>query len=117
MEEGVPDVWNPTGGNKIKGSSMIIPLTDLPDSNIYFGNLFGLVNVTCKDGEDNVHFTESEGDIVPNKRLSVFFSISDSKNGVPTWFYYWKEVIMPFGEISSLNYDASTSNYGYRILF
>ena len=54
MEEGIPDAWNPTGGNAKSGTTMKIPYSDLSRaSNSWFGNEYGEVNVSCKDAEGN----------------------------------------------------------------
>ncbi len=74
MEEGVPDVWNPTGGDSQSGSGMKIPYSDLQHaSNSYFGDRYGEVNVSCHDAEDNHHQRYSTDMRTKSSKAKVFF--------------------------------------------
>lgn len=99
MEEGVPDAWNPTGGNAKSGTAMKIPYSDLSRaSNSWFGDEYGEVNVSCRDAEGNFYrrySTDMRGICI---KANVFFPPDvNVEGGAPTstkppcWFVFWKD--------------------------
>lgn len=99
MEEGIPDAWNPTGGNAKSGTAMKIPYTDLARaSNSWFGDEYGEVNVSCYDAEGNFHrkySTDMRGFYI---KANVFFPPdvnveggAPSQQKPPCWFVFWKD--------------------------
>jgi hypothetical protein len=99
MEDGTPDAWNPTGGTTKKGTRMQIPYSDESRaSNSWFGDTYGTVTVSCKDGEDNSYIFRSTS-MKPSMKAKVFFEPTKDRNGKypyangepPAWFYFWKD--------------------------
>lgn len=108
MEDGFPDVWNPTGGNQ-KTGLMTIPSSDMPtdDDWDHFGDAYGTVNVFCEDGEGNNHRFYSTS-MNPSQTAKVFFhpGVQTNPGGISdNWFYYWKYAL--FGNVSDVTWNAS----------
>lgn len=111
MEDGFPDVWNPTGGNAKSappGSNMVIPNADLPDNDNWddFGAANGTVNVFCEDFEENNHQIYST-DLLPAQTARVFFNgglNTHPGGGSDNWFYYWKYAL--FGNIADVIFNG-----------
>lgn len=115
MEDGVPDVWNPTGGTSKTGTGMSIPNSDMPSSNSKFGDAYGTVNVYCEDADGSEHQFYSTS-MNPSEKTRVFFDKSASTNpdgSVPNWYYYWKSGNV-CGINSDVHYDAG-GDFGYYI--
>ncbi len=116
MEDGVPDAWNPTGGNA-KSGNMMIPFTDQARaSNSWFGDVYGTVNVFCEDGEGNNHSMYST-DMTPSNKVKVFFDPDVNVDGgapsnanPPSWFVFWKDGVVIEG-IGTTTYDH-TGDFG-----
>ena len=91
MADGVPDVWNPTGGNAKSGMGMVIPNSDMPSSNSRFGSTYGTVKVFCEDEEGNNH-TFYSTNMNPSQKAKVFFErdATTSPGGTDqNWYFYW----------------------------
>lgn len=121
MEDGTPDAWNPTGGNA-KSGSMQIPYTDSARaSNSWFGDVYGIVNVLCEDGDGNDHHLYSHN-MTPSRKAKVFFNPDLNVNGgapstasPPCWYIFWKDggVVQDMA-LFGYNQDGSHANiYGY----
>jgi hypothetical protein len=92
MPDGIFNAWN-ISGNKKNGTDIKIPYSDLARaSNSWFGDTYGSVKVTCKDGDNNMKtFTGS-------KWIKVFFPPDVNVDGAaptndkpPCWFVFWKD--------------------------
>jgi hypothetical protein len=111
MPEGVPDRWNPTGGNSKGGAGMVIPTSDMPEAEDWdhFGPAYGEVTVRCTDGDGNNHSFSSH-DMSPSNDVSVYFDPGDTvhppddqsgtysfRGHFPSknWFYYWRAALFP----------------------
>ncbi len=102
MEDGFPDVWNPSGGNAKTGANMVIPFTDLPGlDGDDFGDEYGTVNVFCEDGEGNNHRVYS-ADLAPPRLAKVFSDPALDTSGSPPnqssppcWFLFWQNGACP----------------------
>ena len=113
MAEGIPDQWNPTGGNAKSGTAMVIPNSDLPSDSHWdhFGTAYGQVKVFCEDEEGNNHTFYSTS-MNPSQKASVFFDPTVATHpggGSDNWFYYWKYAL--FGSVSNVSWNAATA-YG-----
>jgi len=117
MPAGVPDAWNPTGGNVKSGTAMKIPYTDLARaSNSWFGDTYGEVEASCNDGEDNFHRKYSTNQRGVYVKADVFFPPTVNVNGgtpstaaPPCWFVFWQQTSAGSSEAE---YDHSISESG-----
>jgi hypothetical protein len=113
MEDGVPDAWNPTGGNAKTGSGMVIPNSDKARaSNSWFGDAYGTVTVSCEDGEGNSHVFYSTS-MNPGRKASVFFDPDTNVDGgapstakPPAWFVFYKQADIVDG-MAATSYDQN----------
>jgi len=129
MADGVPDCWNPTGGDEKVSttgpSPMVIPNSDLPSAGNWdhFGKAYGTIKVFCEDGEGNNHTFYSTSMYTSDfpagwgtKKAEVFFEKSATTNpggSTPNWYYYWKGGGV-CGIDSSVHYDNS-ADYGFYV--
>ena len=95
MADGVPDCWNPTGGDEKVSttgpSPMVIPNSDLPNTNSAFGSAYGTVKVFCEDGEGNNHTFYSTS-MSPSRKVEVYFdrnATTKTGGSAANWYYYW----------------------------
>jgi hypothetical protein len=119
MQDGVPDAWNPSGGDAKEGTAMKIPRSDLPRAaNRWFGKRYGTVDVYCKDEEGNPHHFYSTS-MNPSMKAEVFFppdigsvnpSAAVSTANPPCWFKFWKDGRVVDG-IRAFRYDH-TAHWG-----
>lgn len=96
MPDGVPDAWNPTGGNGRSGVGMRIPFSDCARAhNSWFGERYGTVYVECVDGNGYKHRLFS------TDKAKVFFPTRDdvavdgttppTASNPPCWFVFWQQ--------------------------
>lgn len=103
-------VWTSTGGdarsteNPDNGQMLRIGMSNLRSSggtlrpaNSWFGDTYGTVEVSCKDGDGNEHIFRST-QMTPSKKVEVFFPKSVNVNGgagtrqnPPLWFLLWRD--------------------------
>ncbi len=125
MEDGVPDAWNPTGGNAKSGSSMVIPFSDEERaSNSWFGDAYGTVTVKCTSGLGRSHTLHST-DMTGAPKAKVFFDPNKAVDGnapaagkPPAWFVFWNQTGAGNSDVS---YDHSiaagtfgVTSFGYN---
>jgi hypothetical protein len=117
MEDGVPDAWNPTGGNAQSGTGMVIPFSDEQfASNSWFGDVYGTVTVYCTSGLGNEMKLIST-DMNPAKKAKVYFDPAKALDGTapgvdkpPAWFEFWKQGAVP--DLTDFTYNNNLSGYG-----
>lgn len=115
MVDGVPDAWDPTGGNTKSGTTMIIPNSDKArSSNSWYGNAYGTVTVSCEDGDGNSYEIDST-EIAAGLKAKVYFDPATNKSGgapstanPPAWHVFWSQAV-----VSNYAYDHAYPDYGY----
>ncbi|MDD2744464.1 MAG: hypothetical protein PHV02_19560 [Rhodocyclaceae bacterium] len=109
MQDGVPDAWNPTGGQAKQGSDMKIPYSDQERAGPgWFGDAYGTVDVYCEDGDGNSHHFYSTS-MNPSRKAKVFFDPNLNAKGEapsqampPCWYLFWKNGAVP--DLDSFEY-------------
>ncbi len=108
--------WEIRPVNVLQGKTEIkidaVNNTNMPKSNDYFGDKYGVVNLIDHNG----NFTLSTEPYL-NKKVQVFYekdAPNPSNPDVPNWLYYWKQ-LFTLTNSNKINYDKKLPNdiWGY----